>query len=113
MKSYYSLGDLIDRLEREPDHEVPVGFDNPHSYRGYYEQLAFEPRANTTVGAMLTAARSADGATFTGWKGGKYVMDRDTECWISYRGMAGADKLGEMLVEFMLGHIPDVSEDRR
>jgi hypothetical protein len=38
------LGELIEALEKLPEDRVlPVGFDKPHSYRGYYNELAFEP----------------------------------------------------------------------
>lgn len=48
------LGDLIDRLKAEdPNKGVPLGFKNPHSYRGYYDCLAFEPAENVTVASML------------------------------------------------------------
>lgn len=104
MKNYFGLGDLIARLDAEPDKTrlVAFGFARPHSYRGYYEQLAFEPRENVTVQSMLDAARSALGQTFTGYKGGEYVMDEDADCWIAFRGCSGGDKIGALLIEFIL-----------
>jgi hypothetical protein len=39
------LTNLIAFLEKyDPAQVVPVGFHRPHSYRGYYDQLAFEPK---------------------------------------------------------------------
>lgn len=83
-----TLGRLIERLEAaaliDPN-KACVGFANPHSYRGYYERVAFEPTGNTTVGNMLAAAKSALGATYTGYKGGEFTMDADSlvhvACW--------------------------------
>ena len=70
-----TLDELIERLEKEdPALVVENGFGNPHSYRGYYERVAFEPVARTTIGDMLREAKSALGATYCGWKGGEYVM---------------------------------------
>lgn len=95
---------LIRSLEAlDPAQPVPLGFARPHSYRGYYEQLAFEPEANTTVGAMLTAAKGALGATYEGYKGGEYLMTASTTCWVSNEGDNSGDMLGPMLLGFMLG----------
>lgn len=45
------LEKLIAFLEtRDPTIVVLLGFHAPHSYRGFYEQLAFEPLENTTIG---------------------------------------------------------------
>jgi len=56
------LQSLISRLEQEEaDLVVPNGFNSPHSYRGYYEQLAFEPASNITIGEMLQCAKESLG----------------------------------------------------
>lgn len=96
------LGDVIERLESEPvEKRLKLGFGEPHSYRGYYEQLAFEPARNVTVGAMLAAARSALGKTFQGWKGGDYVMNEDSSVWLAHLGAVG-EPLGGLLLECLL-----------
>jgi hypothetical protein len=101
--SNMSLGGIIARLEREdPARVLPIGFADPHSYRGYYEQLAFEPRRNISIGDMLEAARSALGATFEGYKGGEYTMHEYTECWISHYGSSSDNKIGPLLLELLL-----------
>lgn len=98
-----TLGELIAALEAaDPTLVVERGFNNPHSYRGYYEDLAFEPASNITVGEMLDAARSADGATYTGWKGGEFTMGSDTDVWLSLEGDASGDNIGAQMVELML-----------
>lgn len=105
-----SLGELIAALEAaDPRLILPDGFHNPHSYRGYYEQLAFEPAQNVTVGAMLADARSALGAVYEGYKGGSYRMVDYTDCWIAEYGSTGdGDMLSPMLVRLMLatGRLP-------
>ena len=101
---HLSLGELIDRLEQESDKDrvVPVGFCNPHSYRGYYEDLAFEIRKNVSIQEMLDSAKSAVGKTFTGWKGGNYKMNEWTPVWIvKEQGYCG-ESLGAFLLELML-----------
>jgi hypothetical protein len=98
-----SLGELITALEAaDPNLVIPRGFTNPHSYRGYYDQVAFEPARNVTVASMLAAARSALGATFQGWKGGDYVMGEHTECWIAVRGNSDGELIGLSLLGYML-----------
>lgn len=102
--SQYSLGELIAALKAEdPDKMVPLGFGNPHSYRGYYEQLAFEPQRDRTVGDMLADAQSALGATYQGWKGGDFTMTESTDVWLSLRGEAYAETIGRISLALMLG----------
>jgi hypothetical protein len=73
------LGELIEPLEKLPEDRVlAVGFDKPHSYRGYYNGLAFEPARNIPVKKMLEAARSAPGNWYEGYKSGTYYMDAGT-----------------------------------
>lgn len=63
------LKELIDCLEKlEPKLILPIGFNNPHSYRGYYAQLGFEPAKNISIGEMLNCARTALGSTYEGLK---------------------------------------------
>jgi hypothetical protein len=101
--NYIELGGIITRLEQEdPNRVLPIGFANPHSYRGYYCDLAFDPVRDITIGDMLTAARSALGATFEGWKGGDNLMTETTDCWISLRGESADNKIGPLLLELML-----------
>lgn len=100
---YLTLGDLINRLEKEnPEKVIALGFGSPHSYRGAYENLAFEPVRRCRVGDMLNAAESALGATFTGYKGGEYVMSTDTEVFICFSGEDTDNQLGPLLLEFLL-----------
>lgn len=98
-----SLGELIEALEAvDPKLVCRKGFRNPHSYRGYYEQLAFEPAANVPVGEMLACARSAVNATYQGWKGGDYTMMMHTDCWIDVRGTGNGELIGPMLLGYIL-----------
>ncbi len=100
-----TLIDLIQTLEQyPPDKVVPHGFGRPHSYRGYYDQLAFEPMQNVTVGAMLADAKSALGQTFQGYKGGDYEMGEWTEVWLAHYGQCG-EGIGPTLLRYMMGNI--------
>lgn len=96
------LKQLIGLLEAAPqDKIVPKGFTNPHSWRGIYHELAFEPAENVKVSDMLADAKSALGKTFEGYKGGDFKMDEDTEVHISDYG-SSHDFMGEMLMWYML-----------
>lgn len=102
-ESYLTLGDIIIRLEREdPMRILPVGFAKPHSFRGDYMDLAFEPAQNIRVEDVLDAARSALGATFQGWKGGDYTMSESSRCWISYEGEGSDNAIGPLLLHLLL-----------
>lgn len=72
----------------------------PHSYRGYYSDLAFQPQSNAvvtaagafqhlTVEAVLILARGSLGHTFTGYKGGDFKMQLDTPLWVARYGCTG------------------------
>lgn len=96
-----TLGQIIDALRLcDPaalveyrghiDGPAPVGLD---SWRGIYAQLALgyvtdynEHEEILTVADLLANCEAADGATFGGWKGGDYKMNRDTPVWVSNRG---------------------------
>jgi hypothetical protein len=98
-----TLGELIAVLEKaDPNKVVPVGFDNPHSYRGYYEELAFEPAANVRVASMLACAREALGRTYQGYKGGDFKMGEYSPVWIANYGECG-EGIGPVLLAYMLG----------
>lgn len=98
-----NLEELITALEAtDPNRIVARGFSNPHSYRGDYMDLAFEPATDIRVGEMLDAARSALGATFQGWKGGEFTMGGHSWCWLSQEGDASGETISALLVELLL-----------
>ena len=85
-----TLGEIINKLkEYDPETQLNLGFTEPHSYRGYYEQLAFEPCKNTTIGRMLECCKKAKSGIFEGYKGGEYTYDDDTECNMAWYGCSG------------------------
>lgn len=109
---YLVLDDLIARLEREdPTRVLPLGFNNPHSFRGDYMDLAFEPAADIPVRDVLAAARSALGATYTGWKGGEYTMNGYSRSWIAKEGESGDNLIGPLLLELLLAFEPEPCTD--
>lgn len=90
---------LEEKSKQYPEGVVPYGFDSPDSYRGYYQDLAFEPKENARISDMLEHARGAVGVTFTGYKGGEYEMNEETECWIAEYGSSEGDSIGPTLLK--------------
>lgn len=91
-----TLGELIEKLEGVPDTEyvvhlhgkMSVTIGSPHSYRGYYCDLAFMEVVGPlpTVEDVLIMLKGCMGKTFTGYKGGEFMMGESTPVWISVYG---------------------------
>ncbi len=107
------LKHLIKYLEnKSPDAVAIKGFGTPHSYRGWYEQLAFAPTEKTTAEEMLRHAKSALGKTFYGWKGGEYQMNGDTFVNIANHGECGDnDEITEERLDAMFTQLSDDKKD--
>lgn len=102
------LYQVIEFLEQcDPTQLAPIGFANPHSYRGYYGRLAFEPTRNVTVAEMLASARKAIGATYRGYKGGEYTMGKYTEVYLAMPHDTG-EGIGPVLLAYMTGALDNV-----
>lgn len=84
-----TLGTLIDRLEQLDQESEIDGLVEPHSYRGYYADLAFERDGKRKVSDVLSTVRGCLGETFTGYKGGDFDMGRRTPVWIANYGDCG------------------------
>lgn len=107
-----NLGDLITALEAADQNITCTnGFTNPHSYRGDYMDLAFEPATDVPVRDMLAAAQAALDTTYTGYKGGEFNMTADTWCWLSAYGDASGETLSPLSLQAMLTQ-PTADADR-
>lgn len=85
-----TLGELIEALEAMPTDAEVVNLCDPHSYRGYYDDLAFERGEGTRPAAeLLRECRIANGSTFTGYKGGEFRMGEQTPVWVAAYGCCG------------------------
>jgi len=73
------------------EHVPSFGFANPHSWRGSYAELAFEPVVNVSINTMLEHARSAIGESYNGYKGGVYTMSGDTYLHVAEWGQFDPD----------------------
>lgn len=92
---HLTLGKLIKSLGAA-DAGMPVAFRDggsptePHSYRGYYSDMAIENTAEPiSAGNFLLVCQAALGQTFEGYKGGDYVMGEDTPLWMAAYGCCG------------------------
>lgn len=94
-----SLGELVEALELLDAETKVCGFGEPHSYRGYYADIAFEP-SNECITAieLRRKVKGCVGQTFHGWKGGDYEMVDATRVWISEVGTASGLRLSGLLI---------------
>ncbi len=86
------LGELIDALEHaERDSRLyfdfcDMGCSGLSSYRGFYEDLALivEPdhESRLCTAELLRELKATVGRRLTGWKGGDYLMTRETAVWV-------------------------------
>jgi hypothetical protein len=98
---HLTLGNLIKVLEGVSNKEKLVKFSSGEnvgaedSYRGYYSDLHFEVgEKEKTVNEFLVQAKNALDGTYTGYKGGDYVMDEDTPLWKAEYGSCGEAIVG-------------------
>lgn len=91
-----TLGELIEALEPYPSGTRIEGLGYFASYRGFYEDLAICQDGDlSTVGDMLAECRAAMGEIFCGYKGGDYVMGRNTPIWVvKEHSMTGRKLMG-------------------
>lgn len=101
---HVTLGRLIRLLESAPA-DMTIAFSGgghpaePHSYRGYYGDLAFEATGDAvTASSFLAICKSALGKTFQGYKGGDYVMGERTPLWQANYGNCGDAIVGAKIV---------------
>lgn len=90
-----TLGQMIEKLKSLPQDAKVRLLGRLHSYRGYYQDLAFERdiEKETEVSSLLQHCQSAMGRAFAGWKGGDFLMGENTPLWISEVGEADGLKL--------------------
>ena len=94
MYSNLKLGQLIELMKIALPDSVVI-FDagghpgNPHSYRGYYEDLSFEESsAPITARDFLAMLSGCLNHAFQGYKGGWFTMVPATRVWSSQYGDA-------------------------
>lgn len=94
-RTQMTLGKIISELESLPQEKLIEQIADAHSYRGYYEDLAFERTGGTeTVSELLSTCKVCLGEVFEGYKGGDFQMDESTPLWISHYGSCGVKITG-------------------
>ena len=89
-KTQMTLGGLIARLQQLDQSLEMEGLYGPHSFRGYYCDIAFERGDHKLkVSEVLQTVRRCKGKTFVGYKGGNFKMVKDTPVWIAAYGGCG------------------------
>lgn len=93
-------GELIEQLSKF-DRNIPIvpGVGDAASWRGSYSELSLEPGDKQTVGEVLDTLIDAMGSVFTGYKGGEYRMDHDSEVYYADYGTTGQAIKGVSFVE--------------
>jgi hypothetical protein len=93
-----TLGELIEILHGVPKsaYEATLhGWGELISWRGDYSQLSLTSGHNISIGSAYTEACLADGAIFTGYKGGTFQMNLATKIYGDNYGTAyGSGILG-------------------
>ena len=85
-----TLGKLIEALQEMPDGAEVSCLVEPHSYRGYYSDIAFEIGAGKRLASeLLEECKASMGQIFQGYKGGDYVMGALTPVWVADYGSCG------------------------
>lgn len=89
-ESQMTLGKMIQELAAMPVGCVVANLRFPHSYRGFYEDLAFERKDGTRPAAeLLRDCQEAVTSTYRGYKGGYFRMHADTPVWVANEGDCG------------------------
>lgn len=89
-KTQMTLGKLIDELKAMPKEANVANLCLPHSYRGYYSDLAFELFDGTRKAKdLLDECIESMGERFDGYKGGEFLMERNTPVWVAEWGCTG------------------------
>jgi hypothetical protein len=96
-KYHLTLGQLISRLEKmhTRNHRLLTsdgrGIEGLGSYRGYYSDLALHPVDGPvwTAAQLHRACSGVLGTTLTGYKGGEFIMKKDTPLWLASYGCLG------------------------
>jgi hypothetical protein len=101
------LSDIAEAFaELDPDLILPIGIAEPHSYRGYYAELAVELTGPMRAGDIADMLHGCVGRTFQGYKGGNYTMYSSTDVYIAEYGRAGGDLIGPVLLHFLTHQTP-------
>lgn len=99
--STLNLGQLIKFLEdQDPLLVVPYGFGPGGLHRDYDDELAFEPKEDTSFAMMLTYAKQEVGKRHYAYKGGIHMIDLETKVHIAEWGQLGGDPITNLVLRY-------------
>lgn len=85
-----TIGELLERFNELDDEMLIEELSDPHSYRGYYSDLALEPGpGKVTVRELKDSISEVLGTELCGYKGGDFLMAEDTPVWAANYGCCG------------------------
>lgn len=93
--------EILNQYDKNKIVELGWGEDSGHSNRGYYSDLGLEPQYNVTIGEMIDELKNCVGRTFTGWKGGEFEMDMNTDIHLSNEGSCGTN-ISNIFLELLI-----------
>lgn len=101
-----NLGELFDKFKSltNNDFVFTVGFNNPHSYRGYYNDLAFEICNFVNLREIKASIEEGLKESFTGYKGGELSYSKTTRTHLSAYSMCNnnsEDDLEKLVVDML------------
>lgn len=125
-----SLGALIEKLEAVVDKTQEVRFDFEYafptrlsSWRGSYAELALgydlagynaqtdKKAKEPTVKELIKHLKHAIGSSYTGWKGGDFLMGNSTPLWVANDGNVGSTAIVDVFNDgYMVYLITDYCE---
>lgn len=95
---HMTLGDVIDYLRAAPWGSMVSGLSlDADSYRGYYERIAIDRGDWARADSLADYLDEKVGKTMTGYKGGEYLITKQTLVHVAAYGFTGP-----MLVGFVL-----------
>lgn len=84
--------------------EYAVDGVDPHSYRGYYSDLALELDRTANMDAaelhgFIAMLEGVKGKTMHGYKGGDYLMHKNVPVWFSAYGSYSGDGFVDVVID--------------
>jgi hypothetical protein len=87
MTTLLAVKEFLENVQAtDPNFEFVNAFNNPHSWRGEYSEIAFQSAYLLTSADMLECVDRAITEKFYGWKGGEYNYCLDKHCHIEAGG---------------------------
>ena len=80
---HLTIGDLRSALNSLSCEQLPLGFVEPHSFRGIHSEVAFELAYDVPVSVMREAIEDALSREFIGWKGDYFFYHEYTPVWLT------------------------------